>query len=744
MLCPIRPASRLLGLLCCCLLLGFSSVPESQAEDLTIYDDQLAPGFEDWSWATHDLANPSPVAMGTASISFEADGWEGLFFHATEALDLAQWSGLKLWIHGGAAGGQSIRLTLHLGDTVLGEIPLAAAPSAAWEERTLDFRAAGMAFGSFDGLILQDATGGDQATLFLDHLQLIEDDSPPPAPAPVTVSVDPNADRRVISPLIYGVNFGSAAQLSTVGYPLRRWGGNSVTRYNWRFDVTNRAFDWFFQNIPGEVADPGALPHGSSSDRFVDETLAAGSRPLMTAPAIGWTPLDDRTKKWGFSVAKYGPQLVDECSFFGANPPPWCSADSGNGTCDPAVNTTGFCSPDGLIVGNDPADSSQAIGDSNTTDWMAHLSSRVGTASEGGVALWAIDNEPMLWDSTHRDVHPSPATYDELWSRTRNLALAIKAQDSDAKVLGPAVWGWCAFFSSASDAAFPNGSCVDGPDRMAHGGFPLLEWYAQQNCAVEVETGVRPIDYLDVHFYPQGGVAGLGAGDSGEDAATAAKRLRSTRELWDPTWVSESWIGQSVRLVPRLREWIDAQCPGMGISLSEYRWGSDDGPSSALAHVDVLGILGREGVDLATRWVAPEAGSRVEDAFEIFLNYDGLGSRVEGDSVRALSSSEALGVYAVRGVADQLWLLMVNRDPVPLEATVSVASTLIPGSGDLFRFDGSNPLAMVGTVATSSSGFTVDLPARSASLVVAALSTSLLFADGFESGDTSAWSLAVP
>ena len=112
---------------------------------------------------------------------------------------------------------------------------------------------------------------------------------------------------------------------------------------------------------------------------------------------------------------------------------------------------------------------------------------------------------------------------------------AIKAQDPDAEVLGPVVWGWCAFFSSASDAAYPNGSCTDGPDRQAHGGLPFLEWYLEKICEHRQSTGVQLVDYLDVHFYPQGEVSGLGGASSSEDPVTAARRLRSVRELWDPT-----------------------------------------------------------------------------------------------------------------------------------------------------------------------------------------------------------------
>lgn len=714
------------------------------AQDLVVYDDALASDFADWSWAVHDLANPAPTAAGNRSIAFEADGWTGLYFHANTPLDLADWEALELSVHGGSAGGQAFRLVLQMGSTSLGEIAVAPPSAGGWELRTLDFRAAGMTVGSFDGIIFQDTTGGDQPTVFLDEISLLRDDSSSPTPTSVAVMVDPGADRRPINPEIYGVAFGDPSQIAAVGYPVRRWGGNAVSRYNWRSAVHNTASDYFFQNIVDNVADPALLPHGSSSDLFVDETLAAGADVLMTAPAIGWTPLDERVKKWAFSVSTYGPQLGDECSFYAPSPPPWCSADSGDGTCDPAVNTTGFCSPQGLIVGNDPADTSQAITPSYVADWVQHLISRVGTADQGGVRYWAIDNEPMLWNSTHRDIFPDPLTYDELWSRTLGYATAIKSADPSAQVLGPVVWGWCAYYTSASDAAFPNGSCMDGPDRQAHGGLPLLEWYLQQVCDAASSTGVRPIDYLDIHFYPQGGVAGL-AGSSSEDPVTAARRLRSVRELWDPAYTSESWIGQPIYLIPRLRAWIDARCPGVGLAVTEYKWGADDGASSALAHAEVLALFGREGVDLATRWVAPEAGSRVEDAFEIFLDYDGAGGRVAGDSVRATSDApDALGSYGIAGGDGALWVLLINRETVPLETEVTVSGGLQPGDAPVYRFAGASPLALASTVAIpAGSPFTLELPARSVSLVVAQTSAGI-FVDGFESGDLTAWSTTSP
>jgi len=32
--------------------------------------------------------------------------------------------------------------------------------------------------------------------------------------------------------------------------PLRRFGGDATTSYNWQIDVSNSAEDWYFQNSP--------------------------------------------------------------------------------------------------------------------------------------------------------------------------------------------------------------------------------------------------------------------------------------------------------------------------------------------------------------------------------------------------------------------------------------------------------------------------------------------------------------
>jgi len=527
--------------------------------------------------------------------------------------------------------------------------------------------------------------------------------------ANVAVQVDPNADRHPVSPLIYGMNFGDAAQMARLKVPVRRWGGNSVTRYNWETDTHNSASDWFYFNYANDVPNPGALPNGSSADTFVDEIRAAGGEALITVPLIGWTPLD-RTRRWGFSVAKYGAQQQTECSASGY--PSWCNPDAGNGVKPNNSNVTG----------NDPADTSKPIGPDFVTRWMAHIAGRVGTAATGGVRLWALDNEPMLWNSTHRDVHPAPVSYDELWAKTSTIAPAIKAQDALARTLGPALWGWCAYFYSAADG------CGPGADRAAHGGMDFIPWYLKQAKDWETAHGVRILDYLDIHYYPQASGVAL---TTDESIGTSALRLRTLKSLYDPTYLDESWIGtdvgQAVYLIPRMKAWIAASYPGTKLAISEYNWGSDDGISGALAQAEALAIFGREGVDLATRWVAPAASSKTEDAFLLFRNYDGVGAQVSGDSVRATSANvDAVGAYAVRGGAsgNTLYVLLFNKATSTQTAAMAVAGGLAQPAS-LYRFSAAARLAAAGTSTPAGGVLTLDLPARSATLAVVPLPATI-------------------
>ena len=436
-------------------------------------------------------------------------------------------------------------------------------------------------------------------------------------------------------------------------------------------------------------APRSALAAGTRVEQFVRAANASGATVLLTVPCIGFVACPggnssapcSSAKVWGFSASKYGAvglaPTPNECT--GAGPgASWCAVDATSGV-----------RADGSAFGPvDAADTSAAIG----PEWVLAMLARARSAAP--VARVALDNEPMLWSAQHRDVRPAPTTYDALWSFTLEYASAIKAAAPDVLIHGPVLWGYCAYIASAAD---PYG-CTCGPDCAAHGSVPLLQWYISQVVAHYNATGVQLIDVIDVHFYPQADRVWSAA----EDAATTALRLRSLRSWWDPTYVDESWIGVPIALVPRLRGYIAAAGGAvlsrpLQLAVSEYSWGTDGIISSAIAHVEILGMMTTLGISYGARWIAPVAGSVVESAFRLFVNFDGSGGRVSGRVLPVNSSdSSVVGAYAFYDDTGSgaFVVVLTNKGAKPASVAVSLPLPRLGAIGAAvcraFGFDGAN------------------------------------------------------
>lgn len=450
----------------------------------------------------------------------------------------------------------------------------------------------------------------------------------------VAMRIHCEAEGRPVSPWIYGIGARPGGEGSVpwhLGASARRWGGNHTSRYNWELgDAWNAGKDWYFENV-----DYDGLP-GPAHRRFIEAGRAHGLATVLTVPMIGWVAKDSTSS--GFPVSVFGPQRAVD-----PNHP-----DRGNG-----VTVSGA-----LINPGSPERTSVAMPAAGIGRWVQDERARDG-AGERGVLAYILDNEPTLWSDTHRDVHPNPLSYDELLARTLEYASAIRAADPGALIAGPAMWGWTAYFYSGVDtAAYPS-----HPDQDAHGGVPLIPWWLRGIAREERRTGTRLLDLLDVHFYPQGANLGIGT-RGGTDPGTAARRLRSTRALWDPTYEDESWIGEAVELVPRLERWISAERPGLGISIGEYNFGAEGHMSGGLAVAEVLGRLGQLGVASAYYWDVPAPESPAFWAFRAFRNFDGQGAMFLGESVPADSSSPLASIFASRDRAKgQMVLVLLGLDP---------------------------------------------------------------------------------
>jgi hypothetical protein len=510
----------------------------------------------------------------------------------------------------------------------------------------------------------------------------------------VTLTVDAASGQHAISPLIYGVNF--ASQVSGLGkrfrVPVDRWGGNSTSRYNYTNNTYNTGSDYYFENIV--ASGKGTL------DSFVRTDRKRHSSSLVTVPMIGW-------------VSKKSPrQHPFTCSFPRTKFPHQSDYDYWDPNCGDGVHK------DKNLEAN-PRTTSKAVGPAFDQRMVEHLVSSYGEAAQGGVGFYDLDNEPDLWNSTHRDVHPKPLRESELWSKSHATSQAVKAADPTADVIGPSDWGWCAYYYSAADDC---GSST--ADRDAHGGLPFGQWYLKQFARAQRTGGTRLLDYFDEHFYPQeSGVALSPAGD----AATQALRLRSTRALWDPRYVDESWISQAnggkpLAWIRTMRAWVKKFYPGTKTAISEYNWGALDSMNGALAQADVLGIFGRERLGLATLWGPTKASDPWAYAFRMYRNYNGHGAKFGTTSVRAVSSAQGrLAVYAAtRGSDGALTMMVINKTGSTIRSPILLRHFASGQSASVFRYSSAHLHKIVRGAAVAVDGrrLTTTYPADSITLLV--------------------------
>jgi hypothetical protein len=314
-----------------------------------------------------------------------------------------------------------------------------------------------------------------------------------------------------------------------------------------------------------------------------------------------------------------------------------------------------------------PADSQAIYQD----EWVYHLVRTFGTAAGGGVRLYAMDNEPDLWDITHTDVQPVQQGYDELCTRFLAYASAVKSVDPSAQVTGPVASGWTGYLYSPRDRGIDN--FRSHRERNNHGSEPFLLWFLKQVRAHDQRIGRRTLDILDVHYYPQA----EGVFSASTDTATQARRLRATRALWDPSYVDESWIRRPIRLLPRLRDWIEAGYPGTRIGITEWNFGAERHISGGLAVAETLGIFGREDVALANYWAYPPRNSPAYLAFKLFRNADGHGRGFGDVSCRAISSDpgRVSCFAAVDSATETLTFCLINKTAGIASVPVSLGCT---------------------------------------------------------------------
>ena len=502
--------------------------------------------------------------------------------------------------------------------------------------------------------------------------------------ATTPMAIECKSAGQPVSPTIFGIAWADTDK--DIGATAHRWGGNTTTRYNHKLGAWNTGNDWFWQNIKID-----------SHEVFLGKVAAKGGLAAITVPIMGWVSKD--TSSASFPVSVFGPQEKTDPDH----------PDFGNGK-----------KPDGKVV--TPGEATRTSVKVTPEDVGAFVTSVRAYEKKIGKKLvfeWILDNEPGLWNTTHRDVHPNPTTYDELLEKTIAFGTAIRKADPDAIIAGPTSYGWWEYFYSTKDH---DEGLRNKPDRRAHGDVPFLAWYLQKLAEHEKKTGVRILDVLDVHIYPQGdnvqGPDGKGGDGGGEtDRKTNDLRFRTTRSLWDRSYVDESWIKEAVYLIPRMKDLIAQNYPGRGFQIGEYNFGAEHHPAGGVALAEVLGRFALNGVSHAFYWTYPKKGTPAYWAFRAYRNYDGKGGHFQ-DRIVPSSAPSGTSLYASRDEAGKKWLLIALNfsGDRPHEASIELKGCATPGALKSFVFTGDAQGFINGDAKLEGGALKVKLPPYSISV----------------------------
>jgi hypothetical protein len=621
------------------LSMAFSFVVKA---DQIIYDDALENGWQNWSWAAVNLANTSPVYSGSDSISVTSTNWQALYL-SVAAMSSSPFTNLTFWINGGPNGGQQVRVAGILGGSAQSPVQLAPLPKNSWQQVTLSMSALGVANQpNFTGFWIQVESNLPVPTFYVDAISLVTNAIVAGTNPPVSITVNAQSNRNAISPMIYGVAFAASNQLADLNFTMNRSGGNEESTYNWEINAHGKGADYYFESYPDASATPG-----ESADSVVANSKAAGAQTLITIPMMSWGPQlgPNRAIFPSYSIAKYGPQTGNDPYF----------TNAGNG-----VSVTN----DTLITWNNPNDSYIPVDTNFQKAYVQHLITNWGVSTNGGVGYYIMDNEHSLWSSTHQDIHPVGPTMQEILGKIEAYASMVKSVDPQALVLGPEEWGWPGYFYSGYDQQWSsqnnNYNPADYPDRATNGGWDYMPWLLNQLSQYQTNTGQRLLDYFTLHCYPQeGNVSG-----NATDTATELLRNSSTRQFWDTNYVDPSWINAVIMLIPRMKNWVATNYPGTKIGITEYNWGAEPSISGATAQADILGIFGRESLDLATRWTTPASATPTYLAMKMYRNYDGNKSTFGETSILTVvpNPDELSAFGAVRSSDGAMTLMVINKD----------------------------------------------------------------------------------
>ena len=288
------------------LLLGAVRAAHGQSP-LLIYTDHLVNGFQDWSWASRNLNNTSPVHSGSNSISVSASAGQALsFWH--QDLNGAAYTNLTFWASGGASGGQKLQIYVQYGSSSGPTVQLAALPANTWQFFQVSLAKLGVATATnLNRINLQLTGSGSSGTFYVDDVQLTA------KPAPL-VHLMVNAGQPIraadsrwfgLNTAVWDGNFDTSTTISflrEMGTRIMRFPGGSLSdEYHWASNTSlSNTWHWStsFANFVHVATNVG-------SQAFITVNYGTGT----SAEAAAWVRQANITNHLGFKYWEVGNEV---------------------------------------------------------------------------------------------------------------------------------------------------------------------------------------------------------------------------------------------------------------------------------------------------------------------------------------------------------------------------------------------------------------------------------------------------
>jgi fibronectin type 3 domain-containing protein len=524
----------------------------------------------------------------------------------------------------------------------------------------------------------------------------------PVAPtADVTVTVNP-AVTHPISPYIYGINFYSGITGAPPLLTFDRDGGNRWTAYNWITNASNAGSDYLYEN--DDYLSPSTVP-AEAVRSFIAGDQGNSMASLVTFQLQGLVSADES-----------GPVSV-------TNPPDLSRFR-------PVVDRKSTASSAPFTLTPPPATTDNNVYMDEFIWALDQKFTGMGVfgASPTHPTFISLDNEPELWNSTHLEVQgPNPVTSDNYITKTINLATALKNQFPDVVIFGPVHYGFQGIYNWQGElSATPSGA----------NWFP--DKYLEALNTASTTYGKPLVDVYDFHWYVEeydpNGTRALDLTSTTLTDAQIQLIVQSPRALWDPTftdstnsnpWIYEELGNTPINLLGRLQAKINAENPGMKISITEYENGGWNHIAGTIAQADNLGIFGAQGLFAASFWPPNGTYAYALAGFRAFRGFDGANACFGGTSLEATSSNVGnVVVYASTDSTTPGRTVFVAINRSASAQVTAITGTPLSGTAYLYQMtaasaQGQNPIepVSIGTMAVSGSSLTISLPALSVTTI---------------------------